>query len=218
VRSPADVLNVAERTGLLAELGDVCLRRAHEQAVKWQRRGAMERFTVAVNLSARQLQDRRVVGLVRQLQASSGGDVPYLEFEITESAMMERPEVSQQTLNEFKELGYRLSLDDFGTGYSSLSYLQRLPIDCIKIDRSFVGNIETSRQSQTIVAATMALARGLSMDVVAEGVENSAQRYHLQDLGITFQQGYLFAAALPAPEFEAWLNRRRAEPPALVGT
>jgi diguanylate cyclase (GGDEF)-like protein len=210
VLAPAEFLSIAERTGLLAELGDVCLKRAHEQAVKWQRRGALDRFTVAVNLSARQLQDRRVVGFVRQLHASSGADARCLEFEITESAVMERPELSQQTLNEFKELGYRLSLDDFGTGYSSLSYLQRLPIDCIKVDRSFVGNIETSRQSQTIVAATLALARGLSMDVVAEGVENAAQRYHLQDMGLTFQQGYLYAPPLPASEFEAWLNRRGA--------
>jgi len=203
---PAEFIRAAEDSGLIGELGERCLTMAYEQAVRWSRQGC--ETPIAVNLSARQLLDRKIVTLVHQLQAAQQLGAHCLEFEITESAVMERPELSQQTLQEIRRRGHKLGIDDFGTGHSALGYLQRFPIDRIKIDRSFVERVETSRQSRAIISATLALAESLGLDVVAEGVESQAQLNHMRDLGCTLQQGYFFTPALPATEFEAWLAAR----------
>jgi EAL domain-containing protein (putative c-di-GMP-specific phosphodiesterase class I) len=133
-----------------------------------------------------------------------------LEFEITESAMMERPDQSQLALQEIRGLGHKLGIDDFGTGYSALGYLQRFQIDRIKIDRSFVERIGWSRQARAIVSATLALCKSLELEAVAEGVETREQMDSLQELGCHLQQGYLFTPALPPDEFEHWVENRAA--------
>lgn len=203
---PGEFVRIAEDSGLIGDLGEHCLTIAYEQAVRWSR-GSRE-IPIAVNLSARQLQDQKVLSIVQQLQTAQQLPPEFLEFEITESAMMERPELSQQTLQEIRGRGHRLGIDDFGTGHSALGYLQRFPIDRIKIDRSFVERVETSRQSRAIISATVALAENLGLDVVAEGVENQGQLQSMKDLGCMLQQGYYFTPALPADEFEAWLAAR----------
>ena len=204
---PGEFIRVAEDSGLIGELGERCLTRAYEQAVSWFRSGRP--VPIAVNLSARQLQDKRVVGLVEQLQAAHQLRPHCLEFEITESVVMERLELSQATLQEIRSRGHKIGIDDFGTGHSALGYLQRLPIDRIKIDRSFVERVDSSRQSRAIISATLALADNLGLDVVAEGVESPTQVAEMKDLGCNLQQGYYFTPALPPDEFEAWVAARR---------
>ena len=204
---PGEFIRVAEDSGLIGELGERCLTRAYEQAVSWSRSGRP--VPIAVNLSARQLQDKRLVSLVEQLQTAHPLRPHCLEFEITESVVMERLELSQQTLQDIRSRGHKIGIDDFGTGHSALGYLQRLPIDRIKIDRSFVERVDSSRQSRAIISATLALADNLGLDVVAEGVESPAQVREMKDLGCTLQQGFYFTPALPPDEFEAWVSARR---------
>ena len=205
---PSEFIPVAEDSGLIGELGERCLTRAYEQAWRWC--GQAREVPVAVNLSARQLRDDRVLKVVQQLQDAQPLRPHCLEFEITVSAMMERPEQSQFALQEIRRRGHKLGLDDFGTGYSALGYLQRFPIDRIKIDRSFVAKVESSRPSRAIITATLAMADSLNLEVVAEGVETQAQLEHMRDLGCALQQGFLFTAALPPAEFESWLAARPA--------
>lgn len=161
---------------------------------------------VSVNLSARQIEDRTILGLLRDIRPANDSE-PQLDFEITETAMLSQIEHAQATCREIRDLGFRLSVDDFGTGYSSLSYVQRFPIDKIKIDQSFVAKIGSSREAQAIISATIALAQRLDYEVVAEGVETLAQMETLRDMGCTVQQGYYFAKAMPANEFRDWVAR-----------
>lgn len=200
-----EFIEVAEATGMIRALGEACLLRAFDQARSWSAQGRQIR--VAVNLSVRQIDDRSVITLLEKLNATRGEFVDGLDLEITESTMLEHLERAQETLHRVKALGYRLSVDDFGTGYSSLTYVQKFPIDKIKIDRSFVVRIETSREAQAIVSATLALAKSLDLEVIAEGVETQGQQQRLRELGCTLQQGYLYSRALPVPEFEAWANQ-----------
>lgn len=203
---PGEFIRVAEDSGLIGELGERCLTMAYEQALRWCKKD--REIPIAVNLSARQLMDRKILNVVQQLQAAQQLRPHCLEFEITESAVMERPELSQQTLQEIRRRGHKLSIDDFGTGHSALGYLQRFPIDRIKIDRSFVERIDTSRQSRAIVSATLALADNLGLDVVAEGVETQTQVQQMKELGCALHQGYFFTPALPAEDFDAWVKAR----------
>ncbi|MCI0749767.1 MAG: EAL domain-containing protein [Nevskiales bacterium] len=202
----AEFIPVAEESDLIGDLGEQCLIRAYQQALHWCQKSP--EMPVSVNLSARQLQDHKVLSRVQELELAQSLRPGLLEFEITESAMMERPEQSQRFLQEIRQHGHRLCIDDFGTGHSALSYLQRFPIDRIKIDRSFVAQVESSRTSRAIVSATIALANSLGLDVVAEGVESAAQQQYLKELGCVLQQGYYFARPLPSEEFETWLKAR----------
>lgn len=199
---PGEFIRTAEETGLINALGEHCLIKADEQAARWW--GSDRQIRVSVNLSARQVQDGRILPILRNLRAPSVAAEGHIEFELTESVLLDPTERSQQTLNEIKKLGHRLGLDDFGTGYSSFSYLQRLPIDKIKIDRMFVAKMSSSRQALAIISATLALARSLDLEVVAEGVETDVQMRQLRDLGCKLQQGFYFTPALPAGEFETW--------------
>ena len=200
---PGDFVHVAEESGLVGPLGEVCLRKAHEQALAWNLRG--RRLRVAVNLSVRQVHDGKIIQILRSLgKPPPGADRP-VEFELTESALLDPTEYSHQVLVEIKRLGFRIGLDDFGTGYSSFSYLQRLPIDKIKIDRQFVTTMGASKQALAIVSATLTLAQNLDLSVVAEGVESAEQMRQLKTLGCKLQQGFFFTRALPAAEFENWV-------------
>jgi diguanylate cyclase len=204
---PGEFIRVAEDSGLIGELGERCLTLAYEQAVRWSR--GDKHVPIAVNLSARQLVDEKLVGVMQQLQSVQELKPQCLEFEITESVVMERPELSQQTLQEIRRRGHKIGIDDFGTGHSALGYLQRFPIDRIKIDRTFVERVESSRQSRAIISATLALAENLGLDVVAEGVENEVQLKEMRELGCALQQGFYFTPALPPDDFEAWMSARR---------
>jgi diguanylate cyclase (GGDEF)-like protein len=199
----AEFIPAAEESGLIHALGERCLNKACEQAAVWAGRNA-DQVRISVNLSARQIEDRSAIGMLERLHGKGGDGARGLDFEITESAILQHVDRAQETLKQIRSLGHRLSVDDFGTGYSSMVYLQRFPISRIKIDRSFVARLESSREAHAIISATIALARSLDLEVVAEGVETESQSRHLHALGCTLQQGYYFAAALPAADFDRW--------------
>jgi len=202
---PSEFIQVAEESGLINQLGELCLIKAHEQAQEWMMRD--RRLRIAVNLSVRQVHDGKILQILRGLRSVPGAPAERLiEFELTESALLDTTEYSQKVLGEIKKLGFRIGLDDFGTGYSSFSYLQRLPIDKIKIDRLFVTSMGISKQALAIVSATLTLAQNLDLAVVAEGIESPEQMRQLRILGCKLQQGFFFTRALPASEFEAWAN------------
>jgi EAL domain-containing protein (putative c-di-GMP-specific phosphodiesterase class I) len=170
----------------------------------WQRAG-MAPVPLAVNLSARQFMHAGLLASIEGVIADTGIDPSLIEFEITETALMQHGGHTLDLLDRINRMGIRLSIDDFGTGYSSLAYLKRFPVHKIKIDRAFVRELEASSEDRAIVAAVMALANSLQLSVVAEGVENEAQLALLQAHGCQYAQGYLFARPLPAGEAGALL-------------
>lgn len=201
---PSEFVQAAEESGAIAELGLRGLDRACAQLARF--RACAQSLNVAVNISSRQLYNAAFVKRVAEALQRHGVGAEGLELEITEGIMMEQPEESARVLHELHALGVGLCIDDFGTGYSALSYVQRFPIGKIKVDRSFVSRLLQSREAEAIVVATLSMARSLRIEVVAEGVETVAQMKRLQALGCPLQQGFLFTPALPAAEFEYWLD------------
>ena len=207
---PLSFIPLAEETGLILPVGRWVLERACRQARAWHdaRPGGPPLF-MSVNLSARQFAQPELVDEVREILAETGLDPAALEIEITESVLMDQTEAGIRTLRQLRDLGVRLVLDDFGTGYSSLSYLKHLPLDTIKIDRSFVAGLD-GETDRSIVDAVIALAHGLRIGVVAEGIETEAQFEVLRAMGCDVGQGYLFARPLPAAEAGRLLSGRRS--------
>ena len=194
--SPARFIPIAEETGLIDSIGHWVLDRSCRQAVAWDDRlRGRPPFTMSVNLSIRQLQDRRLVTAVADVLRATGLAPARLKLEVTESAIMEDAPAAIARLGGLKCLGVKLAIDDFGTGYSSLSHLKRLPVDTLKIDRSFVDGLGSDPKDTAIVRGVIALAASLGLDVTAEGVETVAQ---LRALGCDRGQGYLFARPLAA--------------------
>ena len=182
------------------------IRNACRQIVAWQAaRRQLQR--VAVNLSAIQLESDTFVCLVERILKETGVPIKAIEFELTESMVLRNPDRSVVTLNRLHDLGIHLALDDFGTGYSSLSYLKRLPVDTLKIDRSFVEGVPDDINDTQIVRMICALAKSVRLEIVAEGIETEAQRDFLIELGSDFLQGYLISKPLPAEEFLAFLAK-----------
>ena len=206
--SPADFIPLAEDTGLILPIGDWVIRQACLQNKAWQDAG-LPCVPVAVNVSAHQFKAGTVPAVVRAALAESGLEGRYLEVELTESVMLGDTTAAEAQLAELRALGVSLSLDDFGTGYSSLGYLSRFSLDKLKIDQAFVRNITTDPRSAAIAQATIALADGLSLRVVAEGVETLAQRDFLGRIGCEVLQGYLYSQPLPAREMETLLRAGR---------
>ena len=200
---PQEFIPIAEESGSIGPLGERVLRRGCEELNRLN--GHARGMRLSVNLSARQLRDPGLVSSVGELLHVTGIPAERIELEITESAVMENVERNTRTLYALRRLGLSLSIDDFGTGYSSLSYVQRFPISKIKIDRSFVAQLGDSREAEAIITATLAMAKSLGLDVVAEGVETEAQSRRLLQMGCTFQQGYLFTPALPAQALADWI-------------
>ena len=205
---PDEFIPVAQQTGLIKPLTLYVIDEALRQCRAWQDDGL--RLAIAVNLSARNLVDvdfpTQVAGLLDRWDVEPG----LLEFEITESAMLADPTRTKLILERLSVMGIRLSIDDFGTGYSSLAYLKRLPVSEIKVDRSFVMNMDEDEDDATIVRSTIDLGRNLGLDVVAEGVETEQVWNRLKALGCTAAQGYYLSRPIPAPELGAWLLQRRS--------
>ncbi|SFV10082.1 EAL domain-containing protein [Pseudoduganella namucuonensis] len=202
---PDRFIPIAEESGLILPLGDWVLRQAVRLLVRWREQG-LGHLRLAVNLSARQCHGGGLLPLLDGLLAEMAGHgiaPALLELEITESAAMRDPESSRALLRELRSRGLKVAIDDFGTGYSSLSYLKLFELDRIKIDRGFVKDIESDPNDAVIVAATIALAHTLRLQVIAEGVETAAQRDFLSSKGCDEAQGYLFARPLPVERFEA---------------
>jgi diguanylate cyclase (GGDEF)-like protein/PAS domain S-box-containing protein len=202
---PLEFIPLAEETGLIDSMGKWIVRRACRQAVASQAHSARP-LRLAVNISARRLHSRELLPAIRAALEATGLPPEQLEVEITETAIMVNEQDSTDTLNALRGLGVTIALDDFGTGFSSLSHLHRLPIDRVKIDRSFVSRIEQDQDAAAIVAAITNLAHALGLRVVAEGVETEAELSFLQHIGCDEAQGYLFARPLPAEEYEVALT------------
>jgi diguanylate cyclase (GGDEF)-like protein/PAS domain S-box-containing protein len=199
--APGEFMPLAEETGLIHEIGDWVIDTACAKLRQWQRADLGD-LHLAVNLAAGQFRASQLAPRVRERVLREQCDPLGLELEITETGMLRDPEGVGRTLSELREFGVRVAIDDFGTGYSSLTHLKRFPIDTLKIDKTFVGGIVESKGDRAIVAAVIALARALEIDVVAEGVETEAQLEVLRTLGCDAFQGYLFSRPIPAKEFE----------------
>ena len=200
---PGDFIGIAVETSQVDGITDLLLDQACAQLAKWRAGG--QDLRLSFNLSPRQLQPG-LVERVRDTAVRHQIDCRHIEAELTEGAMIERPEQAERLLHQLRALGMSLSLDDFGTGFSSLSHLHRFPLDKLKIDRSFTSRLETDRRAEQIVSAIIGLAANLNLQVVAEGVETAAQMRHLATMGCHLQQGYFFSRALPVGEFETWMN------------
>ncbi|PWC94247.1 GGDEF domain-containing phosphodiesterase [Azospirillum sp. TSO5] len=199
---PGIFIPIAESTGLVVSLGTWVLRQACQQIAEWQDRrepGSAPLF-MSVNLSSHQLSDPNFVQVVREVLRETGVEPSWIKLELTESAVMDKAEQSIRLLRDLRALGIKLSIDDFGTGYSSLSYLHKLPIDSLKVDRSFVSAMHQSEENRAIVRIIMDLARLLGFDVIAEGIETSADANLLRALACDYGQGYHFARPLPSAE------------------
>jgi diguanylate cyclase (GGDEF)-like protein len=190
--SPTEFIPLAEDNGLIDAIGEFVFADACEQAVRWNAR-ADRKITVWVNLSARQLAGPDIVSRVASILAATGADPSTLGLEITESVLFEDVDAAVETLHRLRALGVRLGVDDFGTGYSSLTYLKRLPVEMVKIDRSFVDGVGTDPESTAIVAAVVSMSRALGLVTVAEGAENTRQIAALRTLGCSVAQGYYFS-------------------------
>jgi diguanylate cyclase (GGDEF)-like protein len=203
---PDDFIPLVQQTGLIKPLTRYVIDLALQQVRDWAAVGWD--LAIAVNLSTRNLLDVEFPDQVAALLAHRGVAADRLELEITESTMLEDPARTRVILERLSEMGIRLSIDDFGTGYSSLAYLKRLPVDEIKIDRSFVMNMVDDEDDATIVRSTIDLGRNLGLEVVAEGVETGPIWDRLTALGCTVAQGYYLSRPLPAAELTPWLERR----------
>ncbi|MEI8250105.1 MAG: EAL domain-containing protein [Synechococcus sp. ELA057] len=202
---PELFIPVAEDNGMIRELGIFVLRQACLEAVSWQQQG-LGRFSVSVNLSVRQFEQDDLLQLMDEVLTETSLDPSLLELEITESLMLQNPDLTLKTLNLLRLQGIRVAIDDFGTGYSSLSYLSNLPIDRLKIDRTFVlSSLETSNSS-VIIEAVISLAGSLGMSTIAEGVETDAQRRFLRLQGCEQIQGFLMGRPMPSSEIAAYLG------------
>lgn len=199
--SPVEFIPLAEESGLIEHLGHWSLRAACHQVARWNATWAC-RLTASVNISPRQFQEVELAGAIRAVLAESGLPADCLSLEITEGVLMQDPETTQSRLQELRRDGTRVAVDDFGTGYSSLAYLKRFPLSTLKIDRSFVRDLESDANDRAIVSAILGLAREMGLGVVAEGVETAGQLTFLEDKGCAVIQGFMLGVPVNAETFE----------------
>lgn len=205
--SPAQFIPLLESTGLIVPVGEWVLRAVCAQIKSWSSAG-MDIVPVSVNLSLRQLENETFLATTANILREYEVDTALVKFEITETMLMRKPDEVVRALTDLAQLGFALSVDDFGTGYSSLGYLKRFPLSELKIDRSFINDVEVNADSAAIVVATIDLAHNLHLKVVAEGVETAAQLLFLRSHGCDEMQGYYFSKPLPVPECTALLQSK----------
>jgi len=203
---PSLFIPAAESTGDITELGEWVLTQACRRFGQWRSDG-ISIAHLSVNLSPRQFRQTEFVTRVHRILRDAQLDPGCLELEVTESSIIHDPETAVAMLQDLKKLGIRVAMDDFGTGYSSLRYLRELPIDVVKIDKSFIQDIPDHPDDVEIVTAIIAMARGLKMEVVAEGVETEAQLDLLDKLGCDKAQGYKCCRPLPEAAFVRWIEK-----------
>jgi diguanylate cyclase (GGDEF)-like protein len=210
---PVDFIALAEESDLIVALGETILEKACRQARTWRRRWPGENLVMSVNLSPRQFLDPNLVSKISSVLRRTKLEPAALELEITESSVMDRSEASLRVLQQLRALGVRMVLDDFGTGYSSLAYLRHLPLDTIKIDRSFVTDLDVQDPNVGIVRAVVSLAHGLGVNVVAEGIETTEQARRLRELGCDLGQGYSWAHPADAARMGAFVAEHLKDGP-----
>ncbi len=201
---PDRFIPLAEETGMILPIGEWVLKEACRQIQVWKGQGFAP-LPVAVNLSARQFRKIDLADSVQRILAATGTEPDLLELELTESMVMKDPEAAVATMQELKNLGVKLALDDFGTGYSSLNYLRRFPVDCLKIDRSFIRDVTGDPSAAAVAASIVAIAQRLGLSSIAEGVETREQLNFLSNCGCGGFQGFLFSAPVVGKEFSAIL-------------
>ncbi|KFB87093.1 RNase II stability modulator [Serratia grimesii] len=208
---PLQFISYAEESGLIGPLGRWVLQTAAKQAAHWKRQGLELR--VAVNLSARQLVDDSIVEDLAQVLQQNQLIPCLLDFELTESSLIEDEKRAREVITRLRELGAQVHLDDFGTGYSSLAQLSRIPLDAIKLDKSFVRGVNFNPVSQSLVRAIVAAAEALKFRVIAEGVETESENQFLDEVGVDEKQGFLFARPMLPEQLEHWLQSYRPQSP-----
>jgi EAL domain-containing protein (putative c-di-GMP-specific phosphodiesterase class I) len=206
--APGMFIPLAEETGLILPIGEWVLATACAQVRAWQDAG-LPVVPVAVNLSARQFRKTDLAKTVHRVLRESGIAPRLLELELTESMIMRDPLAAAAIMQQLKALGVRLALDDFGTGYSSLNYLRRFPVDCLKIDRSFISDAASDPSAAAVATSIVAIAHSLGLHAIAEGVETGEQLDFLRDCGCDSLQGYYFSRPVPAEAFAALLTEGR---------
>lgn len=206
---PSDFIPIAEETGLIDDVGKWVMNSACSQVKKWQDHG-FKSFKIGVNVSPHQFKQEDFVSEVYKILHKTGLPYKYLDLEITETVGIEDTLDAIAKLNSLRKSGIKISIDDFGTGYSSLSYLTKFPIDTLKIDKSFIQNMNNDPNSKTIVSSIIAVGKNLNLDVIAEGVETKEQLEFLKSQDCIQIQGYLFSKPVPADEFEKLLNNAKS--------
>ena len=199
--SAVKFIDLAEETGLIVEIDRWVMNSAMTQVSKWYQEG-LEPGVLALNLSMRQLRSHDFIKIIQENMKAIDFEPEWLEFEITEGQVMEKPEEAIIKLQQISDIGINIVIDDFGTGYSSLTYLKRLPVNKIKIDQSFIKEVPYDSEDVSIVKAIIALAKSLRLDIVAEGVEKEAQKEFLLENDCNHMQGYYYCEPLPADEIE----------------
>ncbi|MCM1983563.1 EAL domain-containing protein [Lyngbya confervoides BDU141951] len=209
---PSIFIPLAEETGFISEIGSWVLKTACDQIITWHHQG-LQPLSVAVNLSAHQFYQPTLLAELDHILSTTQIDPQYLELEITETTAVENIELTTQLLQQVQTLGIHIAMDDFGTGYSSLNYLKQLPLNTLKIDRSFIQDLKPNTKDLEIIRAVVALAMGLDLEIVAEGVDNAEQIQVLKELNCKIVQGYYFSQPLPTAEMtrmlqDNWQQRR----------
>ena len=202
--SPTEFIPLAEESGYIVRLGEWVMRRAFAQLGEWKAKG-LPPIRMAINISAVQFHQSNFADVLADAIDDYAVDPCFIELELTESVLMHNVEAVLASLKRIKAMGFRLAIDDFGTGFSSLNYLRRFPIDRLKIDQSFIRDIESTPANESITRSIIALAESLSLDVVAEGIEKDCEQEILTKLGCLEGQGYYFARPLLAADVDAWL-------------
>jgi EAL domain-containing protein (putative c-di-GMP-specific phosphodiesterase class I) len=203
---PTDFIPIAEETGMILRIGEWVLREACRTLAQWQHEGLAD-VAIAVNVSVLQLLRGNLPELISSILAETGAPPSRLELELTETMVMSNAAETRSILNQLRELGLSLAIDDFGTGYSSLSHLRRLPVQEVKIDRSFVTNMSNDANDASIAQAIIDLGANLDLRVVAEGVEQGDTWRQLADLGCERAQGFLLSRPMEAASFLVWLDQ-----------
>lgn len=204
--SPAEFIPMAEKSGLIIPLGDFVILTACQTLVNWSNQPAMQHIKLSVNVSAKQFAEPNFATKVKNVLSVTAANPNNLKLELTESLVVADVENTIKTMNELRDIGIRFSMDDFGTGHSSLSYIKRLPLSQLKIDQSFVRDLNTDADDAAIVKTIIAMSNTLNLEVVAEGVETAEQKAFLKDNQCYIYQGYLFSRPLPLDGFENLVN------------
>jgi EAL domain-containing protein (putative c-di-GMP-specific phosphodiesterase class I) len=202
---PGDFIAAAETSGLINQLGQWVIRQACDQHQLWRKEG-LPSIRISINVSPMQFRSRSFQTDIALALADTGIDPSCVELEVTESTVMSQVEDAVDTLGKLKKLGVRIALDDFGTGYSSLSHLSYLPIDKLKVDQSFIQNIDTNARSLAITETVIALGKKLNVEVVAEGIESEKALRLLSERECTLGQGYLIGKPMPSESFVKWFH------------